>query len=76
MEQAARGMTDSEDDMEAVSRALEALGLVWGDLYVFGHEEQLYWAARPDRPDAERLRAETPEKLGELCAADSEAETS
>ena len=32
MEQAARGMTDSEDDMEAVSRALEALGLVWGDL--------------------------------------------
>lgn len=74
--QAARSMADGEHGLEAVSQALEALRLAWGDAYMFGHDEQGYWAARLHRPGTEILRADTPEELGKLLAADFEAELS
>jgi hypothetical protein len=74
MNQAARDMADIEHDLDLVSRALEALRLAWGDVYMFGHDEKGYWAARHGRPGAEILRAETAEELGLLCAADFEAD--
>jgi hypothetical protein len=70
--QAPDGMTDGARDLEAVSRALGALRLAWGDVYLFGHDEQGYWAARP-RAGTAILRGETPEELGILCAAGFEA---
>lgn len=53
----------------AVSDALMVLRLVWGDAYEFGHDERGYWALPPGRPEAEKLRADTPEELGQLLAA-------
>ena len=73
--QAAKGMADSEHDLEAVSRALEALRRAWGDVYLFGHDEKGYWAARR-HAGTEVLRGETPEELGERCLADFEADPS
>ncbi|HEY1619663.1 MAG TPA: hypothetical protein VGG25_18725 [Streptosporangiaceae bacterium] len=69
-------MTHSEHDLEEVSEALRALRLAWGDIYMFGHDEKGYRAARHHSPGTEILRAETAEELGSLCAADFEAEPS
>ena len=75
MEQAARGATVSEHDLEAVSQALEALRPAWGDVYMFGHDEKGHWVARHHAGKGV-LRAETPKELGELCTADFEADPS
>jgi hypothetical protein len=74
--QAARSTADGEHGLETVCEALEALRLAWGDVYMFGHDEQGYWAARLHRPGTEILRADTPEELGKLLTADFEAELS
>jgi transcriptional regulator with XRE-family HTH domain len=56
-------------DETQVSDALMALRLLWADEYEFGHDERGYWAVPLDRPEAEKLRADTPEELGQLLAA-------
>lgn len=63
--QAAAG---GEEALEAVSGALRALRLAWGDEFMLGHDERGYWAARR-RPGGGVLRAGTPRELGGLCAA-------
>jgi hypothetical protein len=67
--QAAMDRTGSERGLAAVSDALMALRLVWGDEYEFGHDERGYWALPVDRPEAGKLRADTPEELGQMLAA-------
>lgn len=70
--QAARGKTDggrAAVDLAAVSQALEALRLAWGDSYMTGHDGKGYWAARPDRIGS-LMRAGTPGELGRLLAGD------
>jgi hypothetical protein len=74
--QAAVSMADGGHSPEAVRRALKVLQSAWGDLYMFGHDEQGPWAARLHRPGTEILRADTPEELGKLLAADFQAELS
>jgi hypothetical protein len=64
-------MTQAE--AEFASRALEALRLAWGDVYMFGRDERGYWAARPAAGSG-ILSAGTPEELGMLCAAAFEAQ--
>ena len=71
--QAARGGVCGEAGLGAVSDALMSLRLVWGDQCEFGHDERGYWAVPLDRPEAEKLRADTPEELGQLLAADPAA---
>lgn len=73
--QAAIDTSDGERavDLAAVSRALLVLRLAWGDVYLFGHDEQGYWAARYHAGTGV-LRAETPEEMGERCAADCGAD--
>jgi hypothetical protein len=66
--QAARDAECGEASLGVVSDALTALRLVWGDEYEFGHDERGYWALPPGRPEAEKLRADTPEELGQLLA--------
>lgn len=61
-------------DRKADSGALAALRLAWGDIYMFGHDEEGYWAASHSLSSAGGiLRADTPEELGGLCAAESGA---
>lgn len=67
--QAARDGAGGEASLGVVSDALMALRLVWGDEYEFGHDKRGYWAVPLDRPEAEKLRADTPEELGQLLAA-------
>ena len=74
--QAARSMTDGEHDLEAVSRALEALRLAWGDVDMFGHDEFGFWAARHHHPGAGLPLAEARKELGDLLAADFEEDLS
>ena len=66
---AARGVT-------TVSQALEAPRLAWGDVYMFGRDEEGYWAARPDRPGTGIHRAGDPEELCRLLADDFGSEPS
>lgn len=76
--QAARRTTDGEHavDLAAASQALGALRLAWSNVYMFGHDEKGYWAARPDRPGTGILRADTPGELGNLLTGDSGPEPS
>lgn len=67
MPQAASGSTA---DLIAVSQALEALRLGWGDVYMFSYEDERgYWAAKR-QPGSAWLSAGTPEELGRLLADD------
>jgi hypothetical protein len=63
-------------DLAEVSEWLAALRMHWGDVYVFGHDEQGYWAVRRLCPGSGMLRGETAEELGALVAAEIKANPS
>ena len=62
------------DRFDAIERTMAAGGEVCGEAgRGVVSDEHGYWAVPLDRPEAEKLRADTPEELGQLLVADPAA---
>jgi hypothetical protein len=59
--QAASGTGSDE-----IEQALDYLRLLWGDEFLIGHDAEGYWSTRHGDVGGPIMRADDPEKLGEL----------